>query len=419
MSSRRNFIKQGFLATNALLLPNLATEAKSTLPSQKSLAENPDFYWKSLRKSFPLKPEITFLNNGTMGPSPWPVIQASYLSDIEINDTAHYGGWNAAVKALAKFVNAEESEIALTHNVSEGINIIAQGLPLKSGDEIVVSNHEHVGNALPWLNRARIDKLTVKVLDYNLPDDKLLEQLDSLCSKKTKVIALPHIPCTNGRVYPINKFGELAKKYGAFFFVDGAHGAGMTKLDFSQLNCDFYASCSHKWMLGPKGTGFLYIRKDKLDSVNPRFVGGHSDSGWDVLSGNPHIDGWMPQANRFFYGTQNTSNYKGVVAAIDFLTAIGMDNVTSRIKELNDHLYKKLLEIDTITLLTPENAKAGIVSFKPQGKEYKDIYNRLMEQKIVIRAVPENNINCLRVSTHIYNSFEEIDSFVNALNKLV
>ncbi|TNE79072.1 MAG: aminotransferase class V-fold PLP-dependent enzyme [Bacteroidetes bacterium] len=417
MSSRRRFLKQGFLASNALVWTGFNTEAGIPMPLQSRLEDKPEAYWTELRKQFPLKAGHHFLNNGTMGPSPMQVIKAVQDSELYLNTEAKYGGWEETFKPLSAYVGAQEEELCLTRNVTEGINIIAWGLDLKSGDEIIVSNHEHVGNALPWLNRARVDKLNVKVLDYNLSDDALLEQLKKLITPKTKLIAIPHIPCTTGRIMPVKEIGEIAKKNNILYFLDGAHGAGMTDLNFAELNCDFYASCTHKWMLGPKGTGFLLIKKDKLDLVDPRFVGGYSDKGWTLLTANPHIEEWQDKAARYFYGTQNPSLYKGVVSAVDFLNEIGKTKVVARIKQLNDHLYSKLEEVGGLDILTPKNAHAGIVSFRIPGKDFNEAYRHFHHKHFIVRAVPECDVNCIRVSTHIYNSFQEIDSFAETLKE--
>lgn len=320
---------------------------------------------------------------------------------------------------IADYFGAQEDEICLTHNVTDGINIIAQGLPLKAGDEVIVSNQEHVGNALPWLSRARRDKLTIKVLDLTLEKNLLLETLEKMIGPKTRVIALPHIPCTNGRVIPAQEIGEIAKKHGLYYFLDGAHGPGMLDLDFSKMNCDFYATCTHKWMLGPKGTGFLFIRKEKLEEVSPVFAGASSDSGWNLIDGNPRIDGWADTASRFFNGTQNRALYDGVIEAINFHEKLGKKKIASRIKNLNDTLYLKLLAQDGIQVITPQDERAGIAAFTFKDHDYMKFQQFCIPRNIVIRVVPENEVNAVRVSTHIYNSYEEIDTFTQTLHDFV
>lgn len=414
MSNRREFLKKGMLAAPALLMgPGLGARPEPIMPGQ--IRAGGEEYWQVLRQQFPLDKHITFLNNGTIGPSPKIVIDAVYQSMNDVNNQANYGGWFSGIKDLAAYFNAGQDEICFTHNVTEGINIVAQGLPLKRGEEVIVSNHEHVGNALPWLGRAQRDKLVIRVLDFNLPDDALINALDKMINTSTRVIALPHVPCTTGRVMPIDRIAEVARKHKLWFFLDGAHGAGMLDLDFSKIDCDFYATCTHKWVLGPKGTGFIYIRKDKLDDLTPIFTGAHSDKGWSLIDNPPHISGWGDEAKRYLNGTQNRALFDGVSAAIRFHEEIGKTRVANRVHELAQYLFDSLSRIKGIQLLTPEDAHAGMISFRFEAHDYMLFYQECQEKHIIVRAVPENEVNAIRVSTHIYNSKAEIDFFVDTL----
>lgn len=423
MSNRRDFIRAGLLSAGGLLAGNSWSEIPSNpdFPDKKLALEDPESYWNLIRELFPLRRDLIFLNNGTMGPSPYPILdkvnQASFIN----NEKASYGGWHEAVRSISDFFHADESEISLAHNVTEGINVIAQGLPLKAGEEIILSNHEHVGSALPWLNRARRSHLKIQVLDLNKSDADLLTDLERLCNSKTKVIALPHIPCTTGRILPLKEIGEIARRKGILYVVDGAHGAGLLSLDFRNMPCDFYISCCHKWMLGPKGTAFFWIRKDRLDIVEPFFVGGYSDTGWDMVPDKePAIHGWATHANRFFYGTQNYSLYSGVIASIDFMRQCSFDLWQKRIYQLSALVDSELRKLDKVEILTPENARASMVSFRVPGKDYSKIQFQLQEDlNIIVRAVPENGVNCIRVSTHIYNTPNEIHRFVEGLSSFI
>lgn len=414
MTKRRDFLKIGALATPSLLLPWNRAYANAD-EINPDIFSGPKEDWSDIRDHFTIDKDIVFLNNGTMGPSPKSVARAVVNSMNEVNSKAHYGGWEKTTKVLADYFGVAEDEICLTHNVTDGINIIAQGLPLKSGDEVIVSNQEHVGNALPWLARARRDKLVVKVLDLTLEKNELLDALEKLIGPKTRVIALPHIPCTNGRISPVDEIGKLAKKHGLYYFLDGAHGPGMLDLDLSKLNCDFYATCTHKWMLAPKGTGFLYIRKDKLEDIQPIFAGAYSDTGWNLIDGNPRIEGWANKASRFLNGTQNKALYDGVIQAVEFHKKLGKTEIAKRIKTLNDRLYSKLEEQGGIKLITPKEERAGITAFTFDKHDLFKFQRFCVERNVIIRVVPENEINAVRVSTHIYNSFEEIETFAQTL----
>lgn len=390
------------------------------LPSIHSFADE-EHYWKSIREQFPLNPKLAYLNNGTMGPSPYKVLDAVKKVMTDTDENLSYSGWETASKKIASFVGAHENEIALTHNVTEGINIYAWGLPLKKGDEVILTTHEHVGNALPWLNRQKLQGIVLKTFSPAPTAAETLSRIETLITRKTKAIAIPHIPCTQGQVFPIQEICALGKSKGLFVVVDGAHGPGMLPLNLHEMGCDAYASCFHKWMLGPKGTGFLYVRKDFQQTLQTYFVGGGSDNAQWNMAVNPVVMGdYADSAHRYYGGTQNVALYKGVEAAIDFVSEIGMNNIHKRIQYLGKYTQDALLKLDDkIELLTPteEKSRCAVNAFRIRGVHFETFYKKALEQHIRIRMVPENGLNCLRVSTHIYNNTEEIDRLINLIQQ--
>lgn len=420
--NRRNFLRSmGLLAASSLTEIN-AFAAKQELETQgDAISADDEKYWSSVRQLFPLSREWAYLNNGTMGPSPYPVIDAVHKAMMREDQDGYYGGWEETAKRLAKFVNANDDEIALTHNVTDGINIACWGFPLSKGDEVIMTTHEHVGNALPWLNRQKMHGIVIRTFTPASTADETLDRINALITGKTRVIAAPHIPCTQGQILPVKEICKLAKDKGIFSFVDGAHGPGMLLLDLHDMGCDVYASCSHKWMLGPKGTGFLYVRKDLQDILQPYFVGaGSDDAKWNMASDPVVMGGYASSAHRYFGGTQSSGLYKGVVAAIDFIETIGIENIHNRIKALGRYTQDRMLELDgKVELLTPteERSRCAINGFRVKGVAYNKFFDDCMNKKIRIRAVAENGLNSLRVSTHIYNNKQEIDLLIDMIKK--
>lgn len=416
--NRSQFIKNSLVAYPALLSVNYPTK----LPKQPAtdIATNEE-YWKMLRLQFPLQSSLIYLNNGTMGISPYSVIEAIYNKIISINTKGQYGGGDhETIEALAKFTGADKDEIAFTHNVTEGNNIIAQGLPLKKGDEVILTTHEHVGGALPWLNRAKNDGIILKAVNLGNTADETLANIEKIINKKTKAIAVPHIPCTTGQVLPAKRIATLAKEKGIFSFFDGAHGAGMLNLDLHEIGCDFYSSCCHKWMLGPKGTGFLYIKKEKLEFLKPVMVGAYSDSGWDMLSNPPTMNGYCGNAHRFYYGTQSAELYEGIQAAIKFHDTIGKQNIEDRVKYLTKYFRENLKNLGSnIEIVTPEEdvSRAAVTGFRMKNITMQKFQEAASKENIIIRIVPENNVNVIRVSTHIYNQKSDIDKLLDIIKK--
>lgn len=350
-----------------------------------------------------------------MGVSPYSVIDAVCADILDTDTFARHGNdEELALEALGKFLNVKSEEITLTHNVSEGINIVCWGLQLNAGDEIIISGHEHVGSASPWLNRWKISGVKLVVINLGKTADETMANITRAISSKTKVIALPHIPCTIGQVLPVKEICTLAKQKNIFSMIDGAHPPGMMVIDLKDIGCDFYAGCCHKWMLGPKGTGFLYVAEEKRKDLQAYYGGAGVDTGWDLLSDPQQFKGYADNGHRYYYGTQNTSLYKGIVKAIDFQNEIGRPLIEKRTKDLANYLQQNLMTIKGIEMLTPTEpcSKAAQVSFRIKGNDIQKLYEKYHAQYIITRFVPENNINCLRISCHIYNTYSELDALL-------
>lgn len=427
MSNRREFIKNTAKYGSLSLLPLLNSEKvfSSTKASTFNFNLNADdeAAWLELRQQFPLTKSHIYFNNGTMGPSPYPVIDAVTKKMLLVDTKADYGGWEESRKSLARFVKVDESEICLTHNVTEGINIICWAMDLKPGDEILITNHEHVGGALPWLNRAKLENLSVSYFEIGKNAAETLQNLERKITAKTKVIAVPHIICTIGQIQPIKEIVKIGKEKNIKVFVDGAHGTGMLNLNLKDLDCDYYASCCHKWLCGPKGTAFLYVKKEALNDLKAYYVGAGSDNGWNVVNPpNPSITGYATSAHRFDYGTQNASIWAGVDAAIELWEKIGMDKIEARVRFLASHLQNSLLNIKNNNLemltSTEANSRGAVIAFKLKNVEYTKFQTLATEAGFRVRVVPENGVNCIRVSTHIYNSLDEINQFVAFTEKV-
>lgn len=359
--NRRNFIRSAAALTAFSLGEIDILAAKEQVRTQgKTIAPDDEVYWKNMRQLFPLTKEWIYLNNGTFGPSPYPVIEATRAGMMDADQGGNYGSYDETPGKIARFIGADANEIALTHNVTEGINIGCWGVPLKRGDEVILTTHEHVGNMFPWMNRQKLHGIVIKKYTPGQTADETLNRISDLINSKTRVIATPHIPCTAGQVLPVKEICKLAKDKKLFSIIDGAHGPGMLPLNLHEIGCDTYASCSHKWMLGPKGTGFLYVRRDFQDVCQAFNMGGGSESGrWDLMTEPPTPGEYAQSAHRYFGGTQANGLYTGVNASVDFIESIGMENIYNRIKYLGKYTQDQLLALgDKIELITPTEERS-------------------------------------------------------------
>ncbi len=419
--NRRHFLRYAAALGAAAVLPSVSMSG-APLPEPPSPGGDEESYWQDVRSLFPLAREGAYLNTGTLGPSPYPVIEATRQGMMKTDEFGYYNGYEDIPKKLAAFLGVLPDEIALTHNTTEGINIMCRGVPLRSGDEVILSTHEHVGNAFPWLNRAQQEGIVLRAFSPGDDAASTLAQLHSVISRRTKVVAIPHLPCTQGQLMPLAEICSLARQRGIFTMIDGAHAAGMIALDLHATGADAYAGCCHKWMLGPKGTGFLYVRKDFQEVLKPHFVGaGGDDARWNMATVPPHGTAYADGAHRYWGGTQNLGLWLGVGASVDFLTRIGAARIEQRVRDLGTYTRERLSELGKkVQIVTPAEAcsRAGITGFRVAGMAHDRVFKECMDIGLRIRAVSENGWNALRVSTHFFNFREEIDRLAVALEKM-
>lgn len=420
MTGRRSFIKNSFLSLSSGLLVSPASISRY-LDKDTLLGEEDDF-WKDVRNKFPLTDERVYFNNGTIGPSPYPVLKAVNDTLLKLNTWGEYNGYNDSRKPVAEFVHVFEEEISLTHNTTEGINIIAAGLPLKRGDEVIMTTHEHAGNALPWLNQQKQKGIVIKPFNPGKDAATNLNLISELINPRTRVIAVPHITCTTGQVMPVKDISTLGHDKGLWVFFDGAHASGSLDLNISEIDCDFYASCGHKWMLGPSGTGFVYVKKGLQPILNPMGIGAYSDTGWEISESRQMLSGYVPTAHRYDYGTQSAALAHGLKAAIEFMSGIGMGKIEAYSSGLADRLFDGLKNIGpSVEILTPEekSSRSTMITFRIKDRDYKTFGQLASERKFRIRLVPESGLDAIRISTHIYNNKDQVDEFVSMVSEFV
>lgn len=407
ITNRKDFLKITGLAASGFLFN------KSFGQTNGKIMLKPADY----AQNFELKKEILFFNNGTIGPSPKVVSKAIMDRMDVVNQTGTYSGLEHILETtVAKFFNIKTTEIAFTHNVTEGINIAAAGINLKAGDEVIMTEHEHVGGALPWLNKQKVDGVIVKTMKLGSTIQENLENLIKAISSKTKVIAIPHVPCTIGTLMPIKLICEEAKKRGIVTIIDGAHPPGMMPLDLKYLGCDMYASCFHKWMCGPKGSGFLYISEEIMERINPIFIGAYS-ADWEMKEHKMELIEYAKSAHRYYYGTQNSAHYAGIIETVKFQETLGKNAIFEHGQGLAKYFKNFINDNKTkFELLSPIEAQSSsnMVSFKVK-KGSLELMTFLRLKNIITRYVAESDLDCVRVSFHIYNSKEQVNQLIKEI----
>ena len=289
------------------------------------------------------------------------------------------------------------------------MNAVAQGLSalLKPGDEVLTTNHEHPGGSVCWDYLAKHHGVRIVTIAMPAPvKDKgqVLELVAKHITPRTRVCSFSHVETITGLRMPLAEIAALTRPREIFLVCDGAQAPGMLQVDVKALGVDTYASSSHKWMLAPKGSGLLYIRKEVQDRIQPL-----------VLS-----TGY--QAYTSASGTRNVCQILGHGLAMDFHNAIGRDRVEARCRALSDHLRRRLLENPALKLLTPthDELSSGMVTFSLLRGKNDQVYERLhADHDILVKVVPKAEYNALRFSTHVFNLEDELDRTAEVLKSLL
>ncbi|HNS05529.1 MAG TPA: aminotransferase class V-fold PLP-dependent enzyme [Candidatus Saccharicenans sp.] len=379
-------------------------------------------FWRQVRQEFMLDPQMTFFNTGTLGAMPRRVfdrvVDHLRLCAEKIAEWDYYGAdwiagyqpWTEIRGKIARLINSELTEVALTENATAGMNYISNGLDLQPGDEVLGTDQEHPGGECGWKLKAKRCGLAYRQLALDKPiqsPGEVIETLTRAMGPRTRVIAIPHIVTGSGAVLPVKEICAEAARRGVFTVIDGAQTAGQIKIDVRELGCDAYYGSLHKWLCAPAGNGFLYLKKEKA----PRVWTTLASTQWD----NHEDDGFRLSQR----GTGNLSLLMGLDEALDFHFELGPERVYNRIKSLGDYLRMRLKEIPGIKIFTPleSSMTAGITVYNIEGLTGDFIQDELWRRGR-LRPRSMGDIYGVRQSTHIYNSFEEIDRTISILKEL-
>jgi len=378
--------------------------------------------WDTIREQFLLEDGYAYFNTAGLGPSPRPVINAVVRCATELEKRCETGHdrFDLARKRAAAFLHCEPDELAITRNTTEGMNVIARGLSLKAGDEVLMTTHEHPGGSIPWFALAKDRGVVVRLFEPAPTASETLDHIAAALTPKTRVVSISHVTCTLGQVIPIPALAELCRDRGIYLVVDGAQAVGMLPVDLHALGCDLYAASGHKWLLGPKGTGFLYVSRRMFEHWRPTHVGAYSNKQFDPDAGVLEL---LRGARSAEYGTRNAADAAGLIAAIDFLDGLGMDRVARHGRNLADRFAESLRAIDGVEVLTPQEkaSSASIITFRFPDSCWTpwDWADKLRkEYRIRVRPVGEHSLNAIRMATHVFNTEDELNRTVHALDEL-
>ena len=393
-----------------------------------------------IRKDFPiLKREVNgkplvYFDNGATSQKPQVVIDAITNYYTNENSNIHRGihtlsqeatdAYEKARTTVQQFINAQHNhEIIFTSGTTGSINLVASSFGKKyiqAGDEIIISTMEHHSNIVPWQMLCEEKGAVLKVIPINDKGELLLEEFKKLLSSKTKMVAITHVSNTLGTINPVKEIIKLAKAVGAFVLIDGAQAVPHTKVDVQDLDCDFYAFSGHK-MFGPTGVGILYGKESILNELPPYQGGGDM-----IKTVTFEKTTYNELPHKFEAGTPNIVGGIGLGVAINYMNSIGIDNIEAYEHELLAYATEQIKQIEGVRIIGEAQNKASVLSFLVDGTHPTDIGMIIDKLGIAIRTghhcteplMKRFNIpGTARASFAFYNTKEEIDTFILALER--
>lgn len=421
LTSRRNFIAG--LAGAGAALPVLSERAAAQLFKAETLAgsrtpvelANDESYWSEIQRAFDSDRTMINLNNGGISPTPSHVLEQMIRDLRFVNELPVEHNWRvleprmeSTRRELAKEFGCETEEMAITRNASEGLETMILGIDLQRGDEVIITNQNYGRMITTWQQRERREGIVLKQVSFPVPllDPKvLLRNIEAAITPRTKVIELTHITNLTGQILPIRDVVRMARPRGIEVFVDGAHAFAHFPFTRDELECDYYATSLHKWMHAPIGSGFLYVRKEKIAKL------------WPLMGSDVSRIANVRKYEEI--GTHPQANFNAVSVAITFHRGIGADRKIARLRYLRDRWAKALLaespRVHVLTELGPDKAGA-ICLFNVDGLDSGKLgtwmYNNY---RIVNTPIGHPEFNGIRITPSIYTSIDEIDTFVDAV----
>jgi selenocysteine lyase/cysteine desulfurase len=421
--TRRSFVRKigigsatGFFS--AFLQPAWSRNLQNALHDVQDLSPGElateEEFWYYIQQAFTVSPGIINLNNGGVSPAPKTVQDAMKRYYDLCNEAPSYYMWRILDQGreplranLAKMAGCSSEEIAINRNASEGLETIIFGLPLKAGDEVVAAKQDYPNVVNAWKQREKRDGIKIKWINLELPtedEDYLVHQYVNAFSSSTKAVNITHIINWNGQIIPVKKIADEAKKRNIDVLVDGAHSFAHFDFKIPDLNADYFATSLHKWLYAPIGSGMLYVRKNKINSVYPLFA---SD------------DPYKSDIRKFEHlGTRPFYIEQAIGKAIEFHEMIGSERKEKRLHYLKNYWMEKVKDQPKVKLSTSPDPRWGcaIGMVSVEGKKPAELDSWLFNNyKIHTTTIEWENIKGVRVTPNVYTTTKNLDVLVEGI----
>ncbi len=368
-----------------------------------------------VRRAYPVLEELEYFNTGTYGLMAEPVLER-YLSRLARFERRGMAGIDdihqeieRARARLAGHLGADPDELALTGNATDGIALVAAGLHWKEGDEAIISDQEHPAMAVPFAHAARRWGVNVRPYRVSWDPEESLRSIRSLITPRTRLVATSHVTSPYGIRLPVREITALAHEHGLPALVDAAQSFAVMPVDVREIGCEFLSGNGHKWLGGPKGTGFLYARRDWMERLEPALVGDGS-----MVRGTRTL---QPDGHRFEFGTRGFATPAGLNDALDWLEGWGWDQVCARIEALSGRLKDALAEAPGVALATPRawERSSGLISVAVPGGDEAALQADLLAHGLFPRPTGPPGSSRIRASTAFFNSEEQVDKLATRI----
>jgi len=419
MPNRRDFLASSTVTASLFLgIGHIREALNQSIQANQSDQEAIDF--AKLAGEYSLGTEVKYLNHASIGCIPKSVQQAhtEYLKLCETNPWLHMwsDAWKQPVentrKAAAELMGCDADQMAITHNTTEAFNLLANGLPLESGDEILCSTLCHSGAYLPFKFRADWGQFKIRRFEFPMQDvskmttDQVVSIHERQIGPETRVLLFPHLDNTIGIRHPIKQLSEMARSKGVEFIgVDAAQTPGMIPIRCQESSADMIATSGHKWIGGPKGTGLAYLSEKLQQKLKPMWMT------WGQNS-------WQDSVRKFEdYGTRNLPEVLTLHDAIKYLKRIPVDQRISRLRELREFTKRLVAKTESLTWESPSDWEVGgslysIRTQRPASQLAKDLFE---QQGMVFRPFSNMGLNNVRLSPNVFTQESEITAFVEAI----
>lgn len=380
----------------------------------------------AIRRDIPALSRSVYLNAGGVAPLPAPVYRRM-AQDLEgqfregpplnIRPESLQAEKDQARQAIASFLGADAGEICFTRGVSDGANIVMNGLPWRPGDEIILTNEEYPAFILPALSLARKRGVVVRVLPLENDAAAILERLERLLTERTRLLAFSHVTTDNGIRLPARDICRLAHDAGALVLYDGAQAAGQFPIDLHEMGCDFYGILSYKWLLGPYSAGALYLRREHIGALEVAAVGARAERSLDLESRSFEL--W-DDARRFELGPFAWPMYFALAEATAYLSGIGPDAIEARVAGMASYLRRGLRAIPGVTVHSPEppDLATGMVAFGIEGIDGPSINRQLRQRWNIVARATASRFDGMRLCVAFFNTTAELDLALEAVSEI-